>query len=60
MTHAGFPSGAVAAGATQHVALELDSFENLYVMRDRVRSKRIGVMGPLDHKTCESLYFNRS
>lgn len=46
MTHAGFPSGAVAASATQHVALELDSIENLYVMRDRIRSKGIWVMGP--------------
>lgn len=57
VTHPGFPGGTVAAGATQHIAFDLDSIDNLYVMRDRLRSKGIWVMGPLDHGTCESIYF---
>jgi len=57
LTHSGFPGGTVAAGVAQHIAFDLDSIENLHAMRDRIRSRGVWVMGPLDHGTCESIYF---
>lgn len=56
-THAGSGSGASAAGTMQHLAFNVDSLEDLVRMRDRIRSRGVNVIGPLDHGFCQSIYF---
>jgi len=56
-THAGNPGGAAARGAMQHLALRVRDEAELLAMRDRIRSKGIPVLGPLDHGKCVSIYF---
>jgi catechol 2,3-dioxygenase-like lactoylglutathione lyase family enzyme len=56
-THAGNPTNPSAAGTMQHVSLNVDTDEDLYSMRDRIRSHGIPVLGPLDHGFCKSIYF---
>lgn len=56
-THPGTTSGGVARGAMQHLALNVDTLEDLLNMRDRIRSHGINVFGPLDHGFCHSIYF---
>jgi catechol 2,3-dioxygenase-like lactoylglutathione lyase family enzyme len=57
VTHAGSGAGAVAGGAMQHVALNVDSLDDLLALRDRIRSRGVNVFGPLDHGLCHSIYF---
>jgi len=57
VTHAGNPAGSCAPGTMQHVALNVDSEAELLAMRDRIRSRGIQVLGPLDHGMCKSIYF---
>ena len=57
VSHAGFTAGPVAPGAVQHVALNVDSEDELLAMRDRIRSRGHFVMGPIDHGMCKSIYF---
>lgn len=57
VTHAGNPAGPSAPGTMQHVALNVDSEADLLAMRDRIRSRGIQVLGPLDHGMCKSIYF---
>jgi hypothetical protein len=38
----GFTAGPVAPGAVQHVALNVDSEDDLLAMRDRIRSRATG------------------
>lgn len=56
-THAGNPGANCAKGAMQHVALNVAGKTELLAMRDRLRTKGVPVMGPLDHGLCESIYF---
>ena len=56
-THAGNPGANCAKGAMQHVALRVRDHEELLAMRDRLRSKGVPVMGPMDHGFCASIYF---
>ena len=56
-THAGSGSGNAAAGTMQHIALGVDSREDLLAMRDRIRSRGVNVFGPIDHGMCQSIYF---
>ncbi len=56
-THAGNPAQNVARGVMQHLALRVKDETELLAMRDRIRSKGIPVMGPLDHGMCKSIYF---
>jgi len=56
-THAGNPGGNAARGAMQHLALRVRDERELLAMRDRIRSKGIPVLGPLDHGMCVSIYF---
>jgi catechol 2,3-dioxygenase-like lactoylglutathione lyase family enzyme len=56
-THAGNPGGAVAAGTMQHLALHVDDLDQLLAMRDRIRSRGVHVMGPIDHGFIQSMYF---
>lgn len=57
VTHAGSGGTPCAGGTMQHVALNVDTLDDLYAMRDRIRSRDITVFGPLDHGMCHSIYF---
>ncbi|MEU9449912.1 VOC family protein [Streptomyces sp. NPDC048277] len=57
LTHAATPTSPVTAGAMQHVAFDLDSVEDLLTLRDRIRSRGIMAIGPVDHGFCRSVYF---
>lgn len=57
VTHAGHAGGPCAAGTMQHVAFDVDSVDELHAMRDRIRSRGIQVLGPIDHGMCASIYF---
>ena len=56
VTYAG-NGGEGAPGSIQHLALNVDSEQELLNMRDRIRSKGIHVFGPLDHGIMRSIYF---
>ena len=56
-THAGNPGANCARGVMQHVAFRVKDDTELHAMRDRLRSKGVPVMGPLDHGMCQSIYF---
>ncbi|MBI1211954.1 MAG: VOC family protein [Alphaproteobacteria bacterium] len=57
VSHAGNPGLPSAPGTMQHVAFNVDTDEELLAMRDRIRSRGINVIGPLDHGMCKSIYF---
>ena len=57
VTHAGNAGGQVTAGTMQHLALNVETLDELYTMRDRIRSRGITVVGPMDHGMCQSMYF---
>jgi catechol 2,3-dioxygenase-like lactoylglutathione lyase family enzyme len=57
ITHAGNAGGQVTAGTMQHLAFNVDTLEDLYAMRDRIRSRGIPVIGPMNHGMCQSMYF---
>ena len=56
-THAGNGAGTSAPGTMQHIALNVDTMDDLLFMRDRIRSRGVPVFGPLDHGLCHSVYF---
>ncbi len=56
-THAGSGGGVSAAGTMQHVALNVDTDEQLLALRDRIRSRGVNIYGPIDHGMCKSMYF---
>src|SRR5882672_4982609 len=56
-THSGNPGGALAGGAMQHVAFNVEDTGELVAMRDRIRSRGVTVFGPIDHGFCQSIYF---
>ncbi len=56
-SHAGNPGANSAPGTMQHVALKVKDRNELLAMRDRLRSKGVPVMGPMDHGMCMSIYF---
>lgn len=41
----------------QHLAFGVDTDADLLAMRDRIRSRCINVIGPIDHGMCRSIYF---
>jgi catechol 2,3-dioxygenase-like lactoylglutathione lyase family enzyme len=57
VTHAGTAAGPVPAGTMQHVAFSVDTLDDLYALRDRIRSRGVPVLGPIDHGMCQSMYF---
>jgi len=57
VSHAGHGGGASAPGTMQHLAFNVDNLQTLLHLRDRIRSRGINVMGPLDHGMCHSIYF---
>ena len=56
-THAGNPGANCARGTMQHLALKVSGHDELMAMRDRLRSKGVPVMGPVEHGLCCSIYF---
>jgi catechol 2,3-dioxygenase-like lactoylglutathione lyase family enzyme len=57
VTHAGNPGAPVTGGATQHIALHVDTLDEVLAMRDRIRAHGVQVMGPIDHGMIQSIYF---
>ena len=57
VTHAGNSGGAMPGGTMQHVAFCVDSLDDLLALRDRIRSRGVVALGPIDHGMCQSLYF---
>jgi catechol 2,3-dioxygenase-like lactoylglutathione lyase family enzyme len=57
ITHAGNPGGLVTVGTMQHVAFHVDSLDDVLAMRDRIRSRQVQVLGPIDHGFVQSIYF---
>jgi catechol 2,3-dioxygenase-like lactoylglutathione lyase family enzyme len=57
LTHADGPGGPVAAGVVQHIALNVDSLDELFAMRDRLRDRGMVVLGPMNHGFVKSIYF---
>ena len=58
VSHADGPGGEVRGGAMQHVALHVDTFDEVLAMRDRLRSRGVQVIGPIDHGFIQSIYFD--
>ena len=56
-THAGNGGGSSAPGTMQHIGFNVDTDEELYHMRDRIRSRGENIIGPIDHGMCKSMYF---
>lgn len=56
-SHAGNAGANSAPGTMQHLAFKVKNDEELYNMRDRLRSKGIPVLGPIEHGLCRSIYF---
>jgi catechol 2,3-dioxygenase-like lactoylglutathione lyase family enzyme len=56
VSHARWAADPVAAGVMQHLALNVDSYDDLLAIRDRVRTHGHWVMGPIDHGFCKSIY----
>ena len=56
-THAGNGAMPSAPGTMQHLALVVDSDDELLALRDRIRSRGVNVIGPIDHGMCRSMYF---
>jgi len=57
ISHAGTAGLPSAPGTMQHVAFNVDTDDELLAMRDRIRSRGLNVLGPLDHGMCKSIYF---
>jgi catechol 2,3-dioxygenase-like lactoylglutathione lyase family enzyme len=57
VTHSGTPGDPVTAGTMQHLALNVQSIDDVLTMRDRIRSHGIQVLGPIDHGMIQSIYF---
>ncbi len=57
ITHAGSGAGTSTTGTMQHLAFNVDTLDDLLAMRDRIRSRNVQVMGPIDHGMCQSIYF---
>lgn len=56
-THAGSGAGNAAPGTMQHLAFKVSSRDALLAMRDRIRSRGVNVIGPINHGMCQSIYF---
>jgi catechol 2,3-dioxygenase-like lactoylglutathione lyase family enzyme len=58
VSHADSAAGAIRGGTMQHVALHVDTMDDLLALRDRLRSKGVQVLGPIDHGFIQSMYFD--
>jgi len=57
VSHSGSPGGASAGGTMQHLAFNVDTYDELLGMRDHIRSRGVTVVGPIHHGMCDSIYF---
>ncbi|NTZ88989.1 VOC family protein [Burkholderia metallica] len=57
VTHALSSMHPSARGTMHHLALNVDTLDDLLAMRDRIRSRGVNVFGPLHHGFCSSIYF---
>jgi len=57
VSHAGNPVKPCAPGVMQHIAFSVNTESELLTMRDRIRSRGVRVLGPLNHGFCQSIYF---
>ena len=57
VTHAKHPAKGSAPGTIQHIAFNVNGMDEMLNLRDRVRSKGVNILGPLDHGMCQSMYF---
>ena len=57
VSYAGNAGNPSAPGTMQHLALNVDDAAQLLTMRDRIRSRGVNVIGPIDHGFCQSIYF---
>lgn len=57
VTHAGWPGGPSSGGTMQHVSFNVDTYDDLLGIRDRIRDRGHNVYGPIDHGMCHSIYF---
>ena len=44
------------SGAMQHVSFNVDTYDDLMAMQDRVRASGYQTFGPIDHGLCHSIY----
>ena len=57
VSHATDVGGPAAGGAHQHIAMALDTMDDMLGMRDRLRSAGHAVFGPIEHGgMCHSMY----
>lgn len=56
-THAGSGALPSAPGTMQHLALNVDDVDELKAIQNRIRSRGVNVLGPIDHGMCHSIYF---
>lgn len=56
-THSGNGGGSSAPGTLQHIAFNVDTQAELLALRDRIRSRGVPVIGPIEHGMCSSVYF---
>lgn len=57
VTHAPQASAESSPGTMTHLALNVTDEAELLAMRDRIRSRGIICIGPVDHGLCKSIYF---
>ena len=57
ITHSVNAGDSTAAGTLQHNAFNVDTVEDLLALRDRIRSRGVHCLGPMDHGFCQSIYF---
>ncbi len=56
VSHARDVGGPAAGGAMQHIAMEIDTMDELLALRDRLRGAGYAVFGPLPHGLTYSMY----
>ncbi|MGH3262453.1 MAG: VOC family protein [Trebonia sp.] len=56
-THSGNPAGTSVVGSVGHIAMDVASLDEVLALRDRIRSRGIQVLGPIDHGWWKSIYF---
>jgi catechol 2,3-dioxygenase-like lactoylglutathione lyase family enzyme len=57
VSHAPNAAASSAPGTVGHLAMNCASEQHLLALRDRIRSRGILCLGPLDHGFCKSIYF---
>lgn len=57
ITHAISSMHPSAMGTMHHLALNVDTLDDLTMMRNRIRAHGVNVFGPLHHGFCSSIYF---